>query len=60
MVRPARFEAVEEAKLMRFESRYVLPPTERRDEGVVEPMPKKLLAASTVRKLAEETAVAPV
>jgi len=31
-----------------------------RDEGVVVPSPRKLFVASTVRKLAEETAVTPV
>jgi len=59
MVRPERFEAVEEPRLMRLESRYALPPTERRALGVVVPIPRKLLVESTVRKFAESRVLTP-
>jgi len=35
-----RLAALDEEMVMRFESRYVLPATERREPGVVVPMPK--------------------
>lgn len=47
----------EEPMVMRFESRYTLPPTERWAEGVVVAMPRKRLVVCTVRKFAESSVV---
>lgn len=55
-----RLAALDDEIVMRFESRYVLPPTERWEEGVEVAIPRKLFVASTLRKLAEESAVDPV